>query len=135
MREPWMDISDRSLWPSPRGGEAESGDEANHFPQEFGGLAEGGSENQGDIAGRAVDKAMDGKGGDRRGLPPLAATVEETARVPGGEETGLDRVGREIEATAGEGDRVGGAKEIGNHWFPSQESHRRKRKKGESGGK
>ncbi|MFN0166127.1 MAG: hypothetical protein ACKV22_06820 [Bryobacteraceae bacterium] len=35
----------------------------------------------------------------------------------------------------GEGDRVGGAKEIRNHWFPSQESHRRKRKKGESGGK
>ncbi|MFN0170645.1 MAG: hypothetical protein ACKV22_29845 [Bryobacteraceae bacterium] len=65
---------------------------------------------------------MDGEGGDGGGgggggggLAPLAATVEETAWVAGGEESGLDGVGVEVEPIPGEADRVGSEKEIGNH--------------------
>lgn len=95
------------------GAEAETAQEGGTLAEEFGGLAKGGGDDQGQAGGRAVEEVMDGEDSGRCGLAPLAGAVEEAAGVPGAEDGGLDGVGGKGEAGVGEGDRIGGGEEVG----------------------
>ena len=92
--------------------EAGGADEGAHLAEEFAGLAEGGGDDDGGIAGPAIDEAVDGEDGGQGGFAPLPGAAKGAAGVLGGEDAFLVRVGREAEGEAGEPGRVGEAEVV-----------------------
>jgi len=70
------------------------------FTEEFGGLAQGWSDEDG-FGFWGVDGVVEGADGGGGGLAPLAAAVDEAAGVGGVQDFGLEGIGGEFEAIGG----------------------------------
>ena len=92
--------------------DAEDAGEVGGLTEEFGGLAGGGAEEDGEGVGVAISEMVGDEGGGSGGLAPLAGAIEDEAGLGKAEDLGLGRVGMEVEASG----RKGGGVAIVPEW-------------------